>query len=89
MDNEQELRFRARKIAEEKVGFYVHFSAYALVNALLMGLWWWGGGGFPWVLFVTVFWGIGLISHGISAFVSPGYTDRMAEREYQRLKGQK
>jgi len=89
MNDEQELRMRARKIAEEKLGFYVHLTAYVLVNSLLIALWWWGGGGFPWFLFVVVFWGIGLTAHGIGAFVSPGYTERMAEREYQKLKGQR
>ncbi|MDW5562704.1 MAG: 2TM domain-containing protein [Methanomassiliicoccus sp.] len=89
MDDEQMLRSRARKIAEDKIGFYMHLTAYVLVNALLIAIWWWSGGGFPWFLFVTVFWGIGLVSHGIGAFMGHGYTERMAEREYQKLKGQK
>lgn len=89
MDEDHELRMRARKIAEDKVGFYVHLAAYVLVNSLLIVLWWWGGDGFPWFLFITVFWGIGLVAHGIGVFLSPGYTDRMTEREYQRLRGQR
>lgn len=52
-------------------------------------MWWLSGGGFPWFIFVLVFWGIGLVAHGIRAFISHDYTDIMAEREYQRLKGQR
>jgi len=52
-------------------------------------VWWLSGGGFPWFIFVLMFWGIGLAAHGIRAFVSQGYTDILAEREYQRLRGQR
>jgi hypothetical protein len=89
MDREQELWARARKRAEDKVGFFIHLSFYILVNALFIFLWWWAGGGFPWFLFITVFWGIGLVAHGIGAFLSDGYTERMTEREYERLKGER
>jgi hypothetical protein len=86
MDSEQELRARARKTAEDKMGFYVHLSIYLIINAMLVLIWWWTGGGFPWFVFVMAFWGIGLVAHGIGTFGRGGYTDRMAEREYQRLK---
>jgi hypothetical protein len=86
MDSEQELRARARKIAEDKLGFYVHLSIYLLVNAMLVFIWWWSGGGYPWFIFVMVFWGIGVVAHGVGTFGGGKYTDRMAEREYQRLK---
>jgi hypothetical protein len=86
MDSEQELRSRARKIAEDKVGFYVHLTIYIVVNAMLVFIWWWAGDGFPWFIFVMVFWGIGLVAHGVGTFSGGKYTDRMAEREYQRLK---
>jgi hypothetical protein len=89
MESEQELRARARKIAEDKLGFYVHFSVYLLVNAMLIFIWWWTGGGFPWFIFVLVFWGIGVVAHGIGTFGGGRYADRMAEREYQRLKGKR
>ncbi|MBI0583227.1 MAG: 2TM domain-containing protein [Methanomassiliicoccus sp.] len=89
MDSETELRLRARKIAEDKIGFYVHLAIYLLVNSMLIFVWWWGGGGFPWFVFVLVFWGIGVVAHGVGTFIQPHYTDRMAEKEYQRLKGQR
>jgi hypothetical protein len=44
------------------------------------------GGGFPWFIFVMIFWGIGVVSHGFRVFAGGSYADRMAEREYQKLK---
>ncbi len=89
MENEQELRARARKIAEDKLGFFIHLVIFLGVNAMFVALWWWSGGGFPWFVFPLVFWGIGLVAHGLGTFMGSGYADRMAEREYQRLKGQR
>jgi hypothetical protein len=86
MDNEQELRMRARKIAEDKVGFYIHFVIYLMVNTFFIVLWWWSGGGFPWFVFILFFWGIGLVAHGVGTFMGDGYINRMADREYERLK---
>jgi hypothetical protein len=89
MESEQELRLKARRMAEEKVDFYVHLLFYIAINGGPITVWWLSGGGFPWFIFVLMFWGIGLAAHGIRAFVSQGYTDILAEREYQRLRGQR
>jgi hypothetical protein len=35
---------------------------------------------------ILVFWGIGVVAHGASVFVGTGTTDRMAGREYEKLK---
>ena len=88
MDDEQLLRDRAYRIAEEKAGFYVHLAAYLVVNAGLWALWFFTSpDSFPWPVFVTGFWGFGLVMHGVGAFVGGGYTERLAEREYQKLRG--
>jgi len=88
MESEQELRARARRRAEEKVGFYFHLGAYLLVNTGLWALWFFTSRDvFPWPVFVSVFWGIGLVAHGIGTFVGDRYTESLAEKEYQRLVG--
>ena len=46
-------------------------------------------GEFPWWIFVTFGWGIGIAAHYIGAFHGNAYTERMAEREYRRLKGER
>ena len=86
MASDEELRRKARQRAEEKVGFYTHFTIYVLVNLGLVSIWWFSGDGFPWFLIVLVFWGIGLVAHAVRVFVGTGVTDRMAERELEKLK---
>lgn len=57
MQSDEELMRTARVRAEEKVGFYSHFSAYIVVNALLVLVWWFGGDGYPWFIFPLGIWG--------------------------------
>ena len=86
MQNEQELRAIARKRAEEKVGFYVHLGIYIVINAALWALWFLTTPGvFPWPAFITIFWGIGVVSHAIGTYFSHHYTETLAEKEYQRM----
>jgi len=87
MQSDEELMRAARVRAEEKLGFYAHFSAYIIVNALLVLVWWFGGDGYPWFIFPLGIWGIFVAIHAVRVFVGgAGVTDRMAQREYERLK---
>ncbi len=90
MPTDEELRQIARETADDKVGFYMHLAAYAGVNLFLAALWFTtsGPGSFPWFIVVTFGWGIGLVMHFVGAFHGKAYTERMAEREYRRLKGE-
>ncbi|NLT38365.1 MAG: 2TM domain-containing protein [Methanomassiliicoccus sp.] len=47
------------------------------------------GGGFPGFILPLVFRGIGLVAHGLGAFMGTGYADRLALKEYKRLKAQR
>ena len=38
------------------MGFYTHFTIYVAVNLLLVLVSWFSGAGFPWFIFVFVFW---------------------------------
>ncbi len=86
MATDEELMALARKRAQDKVGFYTHFAVYIVINAMLILIWWFTGAGFPWFIFVLGFWGIGLVANFVSVFVGTGVSDKMAEREYERLK---
>ncbi|MGZ4903977.1 MAG: 2TM domain-containing protein [Halobacteriota archaeon] len=44
------------------------------------------GDGFSWFVFVLGFWGVGVVADFVSVFVGTGVSDRMAEREFERLK---
>lgn len=89
MESEEDLRARARRRAEDKMGFYIHVLFFVLVNAMLFVIWWWSGGGFPWPLVVLGFWGIGLAAHAVGTYGSGRYTERLVDREYQRLRDRK
>lgn len=93
MLSDQELRQKARKSAEAKVGFYIHLGIYVVVNSLLIALWWGtntitGVTIFPWFIFPLFGWGAGLVAHFVAAFRGPAYVERLTEEEYERMKGQ-
>ncbi len=88
MPTDEELRQIARKNAEEKSGFYIHFAIYIAVNLFLIAIWWvtGGPGTFPWFVFILFGWGIGIFGHYVGVFRGHAYVERMAEREFQRMK---
>ena len=88
MVSDEELRKIAKERAKEKIGFYVHFIIYLLVNGFLYAQWYWltDGIGFPWVVTTTIGWGIGLIAHFIVVFIVQPNTKKLEEKEYQKLK---
>ena len=100
MLSEEELRQKAKMRAYAKLGFYIHFSVYVVVNILLSLIWWftkdtpiyfvntktYGTVSFPWFIFPLVGWGIGVLAHYLAVFARTGVTDRMVEKEYQKLK---
>jgi hypothetical protein len=85
MLSEEELRKEARLISEAKLGFYIHLAVYSGVNFMLFVIWWLTGG-YPWFVFPLLGWGVGLLAHFLWVFAQIGVTDRLAEKEYQRLK---
>jgi hypothetical protein len=82
--NDRADNARARKAVKLRLGFYIHLTAYLVVNVLLIiinlatfsdYLW------FPWPLFG---WGIGLLAHAIVTFWLPGVQKRMVEKEINK-----
>ena len=89
--SESELYSRAEKRVDEKMGFYRHLYSFIAVNIILIvinvlfsrGEWW-----FYWV---TLFWGIGLVSHYLKTFVffekfDEKYRDQMIEKEMEKMR---
>ncbi|MGA2976609.1 MAG: 2TM domain-containing protein [Spirochaetia bacterium] len=77
----------ARKIAERKVGFIRHAISYLVVIiglAIINNVTW---GGYQWWLWVAFGWGIGVVSHFLSAFLyqSGNLIDRLAKREMEKM----
>jgi len=88
MNSDEELRKIAKKTAEKKVDFYTHFVVYIAVNLFLIAIWFVTSGinSFPWFVFPLFGWGIGIGAHFIEAFRGRAYTEKLAEKEYQKLK---
>lgn len=87
------------QIAHKRASFKRHAITYVIVNVFLWIVWYmsamrqhidlgsWGWGHFPWPLWTTVGWGIGLAFHFASAYVFP--ETNAVEREYEKLKNKK
>jgi len=88
MVSDEELRKKAKKRAEEKTGFYVHFTIYVIVNLGLFAMWWFlhGPGTHPWPIWTTFGWGIGIAAHFIAVYTSGGFQEKLVEKEYKKLK---
>jgi len=87
MTLEEELRKKAEKYAEDKIGFYIHFAAYFMVNLFLINIWYTstGASSFPWLVYVTVGWGIGIVIHFVAVFFGGSYKEKLSAKEYQKL----
>lgn len=77
----------ARKIAERKVGFIRHAAIYLLVIAGLALINNVTYTGYQWWLWPALGWGIGVVSHFLSAFLyqSGALVDRVAKRELEKM----
>lgn len=81
------------KQAKARVGFRMHLRTYLFVNAGLWLIWAISAFAFrqstnslpfPWPLFATLGWGIGLVSHYLGVYRS-GNQQSMVDEEYQKL----
>jgi uncharacterized protein (DUF486 family) len=95
LSSDEELMRKARMRAYAKLGFYIHFGVYIGVNVMLFFIWWFTRdntaypySSFPWFIFIIVGWGIGVVAHYLGVFARTGVTDRMTQKEYQKLKGE-
>ena len=87
------------EIAQKRASFKTHAVTYVIVNAFLWGIWFFSGnhqnvdledigwGHFPWPIWSTLGWGIGLAFHFAGAYIFPEANS--VEREYEKLKNKK
>ena len=89
--SESDLYKRAEKRADEKIGFYRHLYSFIAVNIIFIVMNLVFSPGELWFYWVTIFWGIGLVTHFLKVFVfnkkmDEGYRDRMIEKEMEKMK---
>lgn len=90
IDTDEELRQRAKRRVNQKMGFYIHLTVYVLVNLGLAAINFFSGGQ-RWHLWPLAGWGLGLAIHGFVTFASlrgEGLRERMLDDEVERLKRQ-
>jgi hypothetical protein len=88
MENRDEHLWR---IAKKRAGFKKQLASYIIVNLFLWAIWYFSDGRmendgdrFPWPIWPTLGWGIGLAFSYYGAYHSDRETDTM--KEYQKLK---
>ncbi|MFC7374798.1 2TM domain-containing protein [Brachybacterium sp. GCM10030267] len=87
-DDEAGLRRQAARNIHARRGFAVQVAVYLMVNGILFWSWASYGYGFPWPLFVLVFWGIGLFWQAWELF-GPGESEDRVRKEMDRLRGRR
>jgi hypothetical protein len=84
------IRKRVEERMEQRTKFFKDIASYITTNIICWGIWFFftggrEGGGFPWPLFVTFFWGLGLINDAVQLFFRDNnFLENMREREFQR-----
>jgi hypothetical protein len=78
--HDQEVKMRVKRIS----GFYQHLTIYILVNAGLAILDLISDDG-VWFIYPLFGWGIGLVAHGLSVFLTEGWTKSWEEKKIQEL----
>ncbi|MBC7946690.1 MAG: 2TM domain-containing protein [Chitinophagaceae bacterium] len=76
-------------IARKRASFKSNLITYLIVNAFIWALWFLTADrnnykGWPWPIWPTLGWGVGIVFHYFSAFVYP--ESNATEREYEKLK---
>lgn len=76
-------RIRARR------NFGYQLVVYVVINTMLWLIWLFSGGGGtpPWPVWVTVFWGVGIVMQAWRIYGSKPITEDDVEREMQRHHG--
>jgi hypothetical protein len=80
-----DLRTLAVERLKKKRDLKLHLAIYALVNALLIGLWAFSGTSLFWPVFPLAGWGIGIVAHAYDVYGREPSEERI-QREIERLR---
>ena len=65
--------------------FWTHVLVFALVNLVVWSIWAITGSGFPWPVFLTAGWGVGVVMNAWEVY-RPPVTEEAIERELERMR---
>ena len=71
---------RVKRARKARIGFFIHLTAYLVVNALLISINFATTPGRLWFHWPLMGWGIGLLAHAFAVFVLPRMLRPRAER---------
>ena len=77
------------EIAKRRASFKYHLATYIVINLFLWAIWFFTGDPgntrdkYPWPIWSTLGWGIGLLFHFLGAYVFP--RENSVEKEYEKL----
>ena len=80
-----EARERAEKRVGELKGFYTNLITYVVMNIILFIINWITSPDHWWFWWVTVFWGIAVLIHGVTVFTSGKFSKDWEEKKTQEL----
>jgi 2TM domain len=78
---------RAKKVAGVRIAFYIHLTAYTVVNALLIIINLATSTRHFWFMWPLLGWGVGLVAHAFATFALPavpGVKRRMIEKQMRK-----
>lgn len=82
------IRKRVEKRVNRRYQFYRHLGSYLTTNLILWAIYFvtngFHFGTAPWPMWITIFWGIGMISEASKVFADSSMLENMRERELQR-----
>lgn len=87
MTETDDLREQALERLKKQQDLRAHVLVFVLVNAFVWTIWALTGTGFPWPVFVTAGWGIGLVMNVWDAYLRRPITEADVEREITHLRG--
>ena len=89
MTNRMTAEERARKRAQDYIGFMWHSAAFVIVNLFMWALDWVTGNGIEWAYWVTIPWAIGLAFHAAAYFIDDAGAEERAYRRFLQEEQQK
>lgn len=80
---EELIRRRIQKKLKARSELFQHLTVYLAVNGMLWMIWAFARGGFPWPIFVSAPWGIGILSQYIDYYYKHGRGADQGEAEVE------